>query len=176
MTDFVRRKLCKTLTGLTAFAAHTPLLHANTTERQSVPILRKTLPGKSEDISAIGMGTWITFDVPDIVSVRRQRTQVLQTFFDMGGQMIDSSPMYGQAEDMLGHGLSRIEQKGRLFAASKIWTPFAADGRMQMAASERLWRVDRMDLMYVHNLLSWQKHLHQLRDWQDEGRIRYIGL
>ena len=147
MTDFARRKICKTLTGLAALAAHTPVLHANVAEGQAAPLLRKTLPGKSENISAIGMGTWITFDVPDIESVRRQRSEVLQTFFDMGGQMIDSSPMYGRAEDMLGHGLARAEQKGRLFAASKIWTPLAADGRMQMADSERLWRVDRMDLM-----------------------------
>ena len=192
MTDFTRRQICRTLTALAAFAAHTPLLQTNAAAPQAArqapppaarqapppaaPLLRKALPGKSEDISAIGVGTWITFDVPDIESVRRQRTEVLQTFFDMGGQMIDSSPMYGRAEDMLGYALARVEQEGRLFAASKIWTPLAADGRLQMSASERLWRVDRMDLMYVHNLVSWEKHLDQLRSWKSEGRIRYIGL
>lgn len=176
MPDIKRRDICKQISGLAALATYTPALLADTSERKASASLRKQLPGKSEAISAIGMGTWITFDVPDILSVRRQRTDVLQTFFDLGGQMIDSSPMYGHAEDMLGHGLERVEQDGRLFAASKIWTPFAADGRKQMGDTEQLWGVDRMDLMYVHNLLSWRKHLPQMQDWKSDGRIRYTGV
>ncbi|MFK7857345.1 MAG: aldo/keto reductase [Granulosicoccus sp.] len=175
MPDTTRRDICKQLSGLAAIAC-TPALLANTHEGSTSPSLRNQLPGKSESISAIGMGTWITFDVPDILSVRRQRTEVLQTFFDLGGQMIDSSPMYGQAEDMLGHGLKRVDQVGQLFAASKVWTPFAADGRKQMDETEQLWGRDRMDLMYVHNLLSWRKHLPQINDWKSNGRIRYTGV
>ncbi|MFK7996947.1 MAG: aldo/keto reductase [Granulosicoccus sp.] len=176
MPDIMRRGLCRQLTGLAAYAACSPALLANTPDSKALPLLSKQLPGKSETISAIGMGTWITFDVPDTLSVRRQRTGVLQTFFDLGGQMIDSSPMYGQAEDMLGHGLARVDQEGQLFAASKIWTPFAADGRKQMGETEKLWGRDPMDLMYVHNLLSWRKHLPQIQDWKSEGRIRYTGI
>jgi len=176
MIDRKRREICRQITGLTALAACKPALFASTSEHIPSTLLRKQLPGKSESLSAIGMGTWITFDVPDILSVRRQRTEVLQTFFDLGGQMIDSSPMYGQAEDMLGHGLTRVDHKNHLFAASKIWTPFAADGRKQMDETEQLWGSDRMDLMYVHNLLNWRKHLPQLQDWKHDGRIRYTGV
>jgi diketogulonate reductase-like aldo/keto reductase len=140
------------------------------------PLIRKKLPGQSSSLSAIGMGTWITFDVPKDKRIRDQRTQVLQTFFDLGGEMIDSSPMYGQAEDMLGYALPRTAGSEKLFAASKIWTPSALDGRVQMSNSETLWGVNPMDLMYVHNLVNWEKHLPQLREWKDEKRIRYTGL
>ena len=122
------------------------------------------------------MGTWITFDVPDIDSVQNQRARVLQTFFELGGAMIDSSPMYGRSEAVIGYCLDQIEDKSALFAASKIWTPVTFDGVAQMANSERLWRVPSMDLMYVHNLLNWKRHLPQLREWKDEGRIRYVGV
>ena len=122
------------------------------------------------------MGTWITFDVPQGVSSRDQRTEVLQTFFDMGGEMVDSSPMYGQAEDLLGYALARTQNNNNLFAASKIWTPLAFDGRTQMRNTEELWRVKPMDLMYVHNLLNWESHLPQLQEWKDEGRVAYTGL
>jgi diketogulonate reductase-like aldo/keto reductase len=139
-------------------------------------IIRKQLPGKSVSLSAIGMGTWITFDVPPDTHVRNQRTEVLQKFFDLGGEMIDSSPMYGQAEDMLGYGLARLQSNDKLFAASKIWTPFALDGRAQMNNTESLWGVKPMDLMYVHNLLGWEKQLPQLREWKQEKRIGYTGV
>ena len=140
------------------------------------PLIRKQMPGQSASISAIGMGTWITFDVPDESYVRDQRTRVLQKFFDMGGEMVDSSPMYGQAEDMLGYALKRTNSDEKLFSASKIWTPLAIHGRAQMSDTEALWGVKPMDLMYVHNLLNWEKHLPQLREWKADKRIRYTGL
>lgn len=139
-------------------------------------LIRKQLPDQSSSLSAIGMGTWITFDVPQDKRIRNQRTQVLQTFFDHGGEMIDSSPMYGQAEDMLGYALPRTTGSEKLFAASKIWTPSALDGRAQMSNSESLWGVSPMDLMFVHNLVNWEKHLPQMREWKNEKRIRYTGL
>ena len=140
------------------------------------PLIRKQLPGQSTSISAIGMGTWITFDVPPDNHVRNQRAGVVQTFFDMGGEMIDSSPMYGQAEDTLGYVLKRTSGNENLFAASKIWTPFAVHGREQMSDTENLWGVKPIDLMYVHNLLNWEKHLPQLREWKQDKRIGYTGL
>ena len=125
---------------------------------------------------AIGMGTWITFDVGSVPTIRRQRADVLQTFFDFGGRMIDSSPMYGYAEEVIGTCLRRTVDHAPPFTASKIWTPVGAMGPGQLRNSEELWGVRQMDLMSVHNLVAWKKHLPRLRDWKDEGRIRYFGI
>jgi len=122
------------------------------------------------------MGTWITFDVANNENVRKQRSIVLQTFFDHGGQMIDSSPMYGNAEDVIGYSLKQTQRDCGLFSASKIWTPLAFEGRAQMKNTESLWGVEPMDLMYVHNLLNWENHLSQLTQWKQAGRIRYLGV
>ena len=172
MNDKHRRAFIKYLAASTGVALGQPLTSANA----ATPVIRKQLPRHTQSISAIGMGTWITFDVPSDSTVRKQRTNVLRTFFDLGGEMIDSSPMYGMSEDMLGHALQRISNADDLFAASKIWTPFAFDGREQMSNSESLWGIDQLDLMYVHNLLNWKKHLPQLQKWKFEGRIRFTGL
>jgi len=140
------------------------------------PSQLKPIPSTNERITSIGMGTWITFDVADNESIRRQRSQVLQTFFDLGGQMVDSSPMYGNAEAVLGYCLKQTSRDCTLFAASKIWTPSTFDGISQMKNSEVLWGVKPMDLMYVHNLVNWENHLAQLVEWKQSGRIRYLGV
>jgi len=140
------------------------------------PTQLKTIPSTSEQITSIGMGTWITFDVANDESIRNQRSQVLQTFFDHGGQMVDSSPMYGHAEAVLGYCLKQTSRDCALFAASKIWTPATFDGIAQMRNSENLWGVEPIDLMYVHNLVNWENHLPQLIEWKQAGRIRYLGI
>ena len=122
------------------------------------------------------MGTWITFDVPDQPYLRSQRAEVLQRFVELGGGMIDSSPMYGYAEEVLGESIAALDTPETLFNASKIWTPFAAQTKVQMRDTEERWGVKPMDLMYVHNLLNWDGHLPNLRQWKNDGRIRYIGL
>ncbi len=122
------------------------------------------------------MGTWITFDVPAQANLRARRASVLQRFVEMGGGMIDSSPMYGYAEEVLGESIATLKKTDTLFNASKIWTPFAGNANAQMADTEKQWGVKPMDLMYVHNLVKWQDHLPKLQQWKDEGRIRYIGL
>ena len=136
----------------------------------------KVIPSSKETIPSIGMGTWITFDVPDNERIRILRSRVLQEFFNQGGRMIDSSPMYGTAEEVLGFCLKQTGSDGRLFAASKIWTPLALEAGAQMANTEKLWGVQPMDLMYVHNLLNLESHLPKLRDWKSTGRIRYLGV
>ena len=149
--------------------------------------LRRKLAASGELINAVGLGTWLTFDVGDDVVARTRRQQVLEAFFAGGGGLIDSSPMYGRAERLLGELLPRVEHRGRLFAATKVWTAFPGFGPTQMAESLRLWgpgadgRVPgseprRFDLMQVHNLLAWPEHLRTLRAWKAEGRIRYIGV
>jgi len=150
-------------------------------------LLRRPIPGSGEKINAIGLGTWLTFDVGDEVAQRTRRLQVLQAFFAAGGGMIDSSPMYGRAERLLGELLPQVEHGGKLFAATKVWTAFGRVGPTQMTESLRLWgqgadgRVPgaeprRFDLMQVHNLLGWPEHLRTLRAWKEKGRLRYIGV
>jgi aryl-alcohol dehydrogenase-like predicted oxidoreductase len=149
--------------------------------------LRRAIPATGERLAAIGLGTWLTFDVGDEVVERNRRLQVLRAFFAAGGGMIDSSPMYGRAERLLGELLPQVEHRGRLFAATKVWTAFAGVGPAQMDESLRLWgpgadgRVGgaaprRFDLMQVHNLLNWSGHLPTLRAWKEKGRCRTIGV
>ena len=101
---------------------------------------------------------------------------VMRAFFDGGGRVVDSSPMYGSAEAVIGHCLARVDGADGVFGATKVWTPFAGLGPDQMADSERLWGVRRFDLMQIHNLLAWEGHLETLVRWKAEGRIRYIGI
>jgi aryl-alcohol dehydrogenase-like predicted oxidoreductase len=149
--------------------------------------LRRAIPKSGEQIGAIGLGTWLTFDVGDEVVERTRRLQVLQAFFAAGGGVIDSSPMYGRAERVLGDLLPQVDHAGRLFAATKVWTAFGRVGPAQMTESLRLWgkgadgRVAgreprRFDLVQVHNLLAWPEHLTTLRAWKEQGRCRYIGV
>jgi len=127
-------------------------------------------------LPVIGMGTWITFNVGPSPDLRAARTEVMRAFLQLGGGMVDSSPMYGSAEEVIGHSLRHIEDDGGLFSATKVWTRGARGGPGQMAESRSLWGLERFDLMQVHNLLSWQDHLETMRQERDQGRIRYIGV
>ena len=135
-----------------------------------------TIPATGEAIPAVGMGTWITFNVGEDIKARNQRTEVLRNFFEQGGGMIDSSPMYGSAEDVIGYGLDNLGPQQSLFSATKVWTPFGDNAADQVATSERLWGVKPFDLMQIHNLVSWREHLETLLEMKDQGRIRYVGV
>ena len=138
-------------------------------------LLERTIPSSGERIPAVGLGTWLTFDLPisDVEGLARRR-EVLERFFAGGGRLVDSSPMYGHAEAVLGELLARPEP--RLFSATKVWTGIAGYGPTQMERSLGLWRLPRVDLMQVHNLLAWRAHLKTLRAWKDQGRARHIGI
>lgn len=140
----------------------------------SGPITR-AIPKTGERVPAVGLGTWLTFDLPisDIDGLARRR-EVLERFFAGGGRLVDSSPMYGHAEAVLGELLARPEP--RLFSATKVWTPSTGYGVGQIQRSMSLWRLPRVDLMQVHNLLNWRGHLKTLREGQEQGRWRYIGV
>ncbi|MCP5366420.1 MAG: aldo/keto reductase [Hyphomicrobiales bacterium] len=140
------------------------------------PRLVKPIPSTGERLPAIGMGTWLTFDVGDVAHLRRRRAEVLRAFFAAGGGVVDSSPMYGSAEAVVGDCLARLPEPRRLFAATKVWTPLGAMGPGQMDSSRRLWGVPRFDLMQVHNLLAWESHLATLRARKAAGDYRYIGV
>jgi aryl-alcohol dehydrogenase-like predicted oxidoreductase len=136
--------------------------------------LMRTIPPTGEKLPAIGLGTWITFDVGDDARARRVRGDILRAFLESGGKLVDSSPMYGQSEEVIGATLPP-DAKG-LFAATKVWTVGGLAGRRQMERSRELWRVKRFDLLQVHNFLDWETHLPTLQRMKAEGRVRYIGV
>lgn len=166
-----RRQFLQWLAGLGAAAAFGPGFAA-----PGQVVIRKTIPASGEKIPVIGMGSWLTFDVGDDQAARATRVQVLQAFFDRGGALIDSSPMYGSSQEVIGHCLGKIRNKHALFAATKVWIYGQWLGIKQMQAARELWGVTRFDLMQIHNMLDWQGHLETLKAWKAEGRIRYIGI
>lgn len=139
------------------------------------PILMRAVPSTGEQIPAIGLGTWITFNVGNDERLRADRTRVMQAFFDQGGKLIDSSPMYGSSEAMIGYGLARTKRPA-LFAATKVWTLLKPLGVNQMENSRKLWGVERFDLLQIHNLLDWSTHIDTLKAMKAQGRVRYIGV
>ena len=157
---------------LTASLAAVPLLGVD----ESLDTITRPIPSSGERIPAIGMGTWLTFDVGRSSSDRTRLRGVLQTFFDRGGRLIDSSPMYGRSELVVGELLPQINPRPPLFSATKVWIPGRRFGAMQMEASQKLWRVPKFDLLQVHNLLDWEGHLQTLKEWKASGRVRYIGV
>lgn len=143
---------------------------------KNLKTITRAIPSSGEQIPVIGMGTSRTFDVGDDPAARDQLEQVLQTFFDNGGAVIDSSPMYGSAESIVGELLKKVSNKRALFAATKVWTYGKQGGIEQMQNSMRRMGVGVMDLMQIHNLRDWKIHLPTLRQWKEEGKIRYIGI
>lgn len=165
--DFV--KWCTTLAASLALGPGTLLA------KTAKPHLRR-IPGTGEQLPAIGMGSWLTFAVGDDAVARAQRVEVVRAFFAAGGRLIDSSPMYGTSEEVIGYCLEQLHAQSRVFAASKVWTAGWQAGVRQMRHSQHLWGIDRFDLMQVHNLLDWRTHLATLKDWKQQGLIRYIGV
>lgn len=169
---FNRRRFLRQLSGLSAALLLKPGA-AIATERTAIT---KNIPTTGERLPVIGMGSWITFDVGNNSYERAARAKVLQAFFDNGGALIDSSPMYGSSEEIIGEGLKSIKNKDKLFAATKVWIFGKKSGIQQMDASQRLWGVKRFDLMQIHNMLDWETHWETLKVWKKEGRVRYVGI
>jgi len=139
-------------------------------------IATKVVPSTGERIPILGMGTWQTFDVGRSSDVRARLLNVLETFFDRGGRLIDSSPMYGRSEGVVGALLSRTSPRPSLIAASKVWIYGKRLGVVQIEDSRKEWGIPRFDLLQVHNLLDWEAHLETLREMKANGRVRYIGV
>lgn len=138
--------------------------------------ITRKIPRSDEAIPVIGMGTWRTFNVGGDSGLIEQRTRVLETFFDRGGAMVDSSPMYGSADDVMGEALESLGAHDRVFAATKIWTGDGSATREQEQESRRKWGTDRFDLLQVHNLVSWEAHLETLMQMKEDGDVRYVGI
>jgi diketogulonate reductase-like aldo/keto reductase len=136
----------------------------------------RSIPSSGEAIPVVGMGTWETFDVGPGDAERDPLRQVLRGFVDMGGRLIDSSPMYRRSEGVVGDLAAELGVQDDLFYATKVWTRGEEEGLEQMERSAGLMRTDVIDLMQVHNLLDWRTHLATMRRLRDEGRIRYLGI
>jgi diketogulonate reductase-like aldo/keto reductase len=169
-TGVSRRDLLRLGLGVAAGLIVCPSFAASPTQH-----MRK-IPKTGETLPAIGLGTWQTFDVGQTAAVRAGPREVLKLFADQGGRVIDSSPMYGSAETVVGDLAAELGLGSRLFLATKVWTTGREDGIRQMETSFRRLRTQRVDLMQIHNLLDWKTHIRALHDWKAQGRVRYIGI
>jgi len=140
------------------------------------PVLTRAISGSGELLPVIGMGSWITFDVGENPARRAVRADVLRTFLEAGGTVIDSSPMYGSSEAVIGWCLTRIGGGRAPFAATKVWTRGRWMGQQQMRHSAELWGIPRFDLLQVHNLVDWGVHLETLMAMKAAGELRYTGV
>jgi diketogulonate reductase-like aldo/keto reductase len=136
----------------------------------------RRIPSSGEAIPVIGLGSWITFNVGNDPKARDACAEVVRAFFAAGGRLMDSSPMYGSSQPVIGHALAKLGHPAALFSAEKVWVGDVSRGAAQMEASRAFWGVPRFDLMQVHNLLSWEEHLPRLQDMKAAGRLRYVGI
>jgi diketogulonate reductase-like aldo/keto reductase len=142
---------------------------------QSAP-LTKPIPSTGETLPLIGLGSWITFNVGDDPVARAACTEVMRQFFALQGRLIDSSPMYGSSQDVIGYGLRKLGYPKALFSADKVWISSGDDGPAQIEQSRTRWGVARFDLLQVHNLVAWQEHLETLFAMKQAGTLRYVGI
>jgi diketogulonate reductase-like aldo/keto reductase len=169
-----RSEFLRVMVGATSAFAASQILRANpaTGERMHT----RPIPSTRAPLPVVGCGTWRTFDVGQGPAERAQLLEVLRILFDNGGSVIDSSPMYGAAEAVVGDLLTTMKAHDKAFIATKVWTRGREAGIAQMRRSMELFHVERIDLMQVHNLVNWRTQLATVRAWKTEGLIRYIGI
>jgi diketogulonate reductase-like aldo/keto reductase len=176
MTTMSRRDALRLLgagAGAGWLAAHFSVARA----AEEAPMIHtRPIPSSGEEIPVIGLGTYATFDVGKDASERAPLEQVLLAFVAAGGKLVDSSPMYGQSEEVVGDLAAKLELRPKLFVATKVWTTGKEQGIGQMRASMRKMRADPIDLIQVHNLTDWKTHLDTLDGWKKEGKVRYVGV
>lgn len=139
-------------------------------------MLTRPIPASGEELPVIGLGTYIVFDVESTPANIDARQAIVKSMIEKGASLIDSSPMYNRAEDVIGDIIKTSRNRDKLFLATKVWTNGKAAGERQMRASSERMNAGVMDLMQVHNLRDTDEHLATIRDWQAEGRIRYNGV
>ena len=143
---------------------------------QAADLTTRVIPKSEEALPLVGLGTWITFNVGDDPVLMDECAAVIAAFFEGGGRMIDSSPMYGSSQPTIGYGLRKLGHPKRLFSAEKVWISDPGEGAAQIEVSKEYWGVGKFDLMQVHNLVSWEEHLPALFDMKAAGRLRYVGI
>lgn len=139
-------------------------------------MLSRPIPSSGERLPVIGLGTWQTFDVGESAAKRAPLEAVLDAFVELGGSVVDSSPMYGRSESVLGALMAKRQLRPKLFVATKVWTSGRDAGVEQMEDSMRKLQVRTVDLMQVHNLVDVERHLATLAQWKTQGRVRYVGI
>ncbi len=171
-----RRQLLQLSAGL--LASQSLQVHAaqTTTPASTLPLIKRPIPSSGELLPVMGMGTSRTFDTDDDAESLAALLAVIQAFFKGGGTVIDSSPMYGNAESRVGDVLRAMPEPHTVFAATKVWTTGRQQGIAQMEESARRMDVEHFDLIAVHNLQDWQAQLETLKQWKEQGKVRYIGI
>jgi diketogulonate reductase-like aldo/keto reductase len=142
----------------------------------SSTMLTRAIPSSGEKLPVIGLGTWQAFDVDLTSDTRRQLGDVLSLFVKLGGRVIDTSPMYGRAEEVIGELTTALGIQDKIFLATKVWTRGKENGIKSMERSIDLMHAKRIDLMQVHNLVDVQTQLATLSEWKAKGRVRYLGI
>lgn len=139
-------------------------------------MLKRVIPSSGEEMPVIGLGTSRVFDIEPSKNELNVREQILDIFYENGGRLIDTSPMYGMSEEIIGMTAKKFIEKNRFFLATKVWTEGRENGIRQIEESFQKMRADKISLIQVHNLLDWKTQIKTLRSLKDEGRIDYIGI
>lgn len=166
-----RRRLLRSLATVAAGTALWPGVGSS-----QPGVLTRPVPSTGEAVPVIGLGSWITFNVGNDAVARDSCAVVMRALFDAGGRLIDSSPMYGSSQEVIGYGLRKLGMPPRVISADKVWISSGSRGPAQIETSRQHWNVPRFDLLQVHNLLSWQEHLPRLFAMKAAGRLRYVGI
>lgn len=143
---------------------------------QQGPVQTKPIPSTGETLPVVGLGSWVTFNVGRDIDGRDACTAVMRAFLAAGGRLIDSSPMYGSSQEVIGYGLAKLGRPPDVFSADKVWISPGPNGPRQIETSRRNWGIPRFDLLQVHNLLSWEAHLATLFAKKAAGEVRYVGI
>ena len=167
-----RRSLLRALAATGAVAVVRP----QAASCQQGAILTRPIPSSGEALPVVGLGSWITFNVGNDIVARDACAEVMRAFFGAGGRLIDSSPMYGSSQKVIGYALNKLGQPSSLFSADKVWVSSGSRGTAQIETSRRYWGVPRFDLLQVHNLLSWEEHLRTLLAMKAAGQVRHVGI
>jgi len=169
-----RRNAMKQLAGIGTLLAMGPVRGAD--KPAGAAMLERLIPRSGEALPVIGLGTYDAFDVGSSAADRAPLGEVLEVLVEQGGSLVDSSPMYGRAEGVVGDLQSELGLRPKLFLATKVWTSGKDAGIRQMEESFRLMRTQRMDLMQIHNLVDVRTHTATLKEWKQQGRVRYVGV
>ncbi|MDZ5461215.1 aldo/keto reductase [Azohydromonas lata] len=171
-----RRRVLGGLAALAAGAAPGWLAPSTAAAQGSPALPLRAIPSSRERLPAVGLGTWITFNVGRDAQLREECTRVVEAFLAGGGRLIDSSPMYGSAQEVVGQALRTLGARDRVFAADKVWSSSGRQGPAQIDESRAFWGLPRFDLLQVHNLLAWEEQLPLLLRMKAQGRLRYVGV
>ncbi|HYJ04783.1 MAG TPA: aldo/keto reductase [Chthoniobacterales bacterium] len=168
------RLLAQSAAGL--MLTRTALAAGETPTAGKLPLLQRAIPSSTEKLPVVGLGTWQAFDVGPGADERQPLEEVFSLFVKLGGRVVDSSPMYGRAEQVVGDIAKKLDLHASLFLATKVWTTGKEAGIASMEKSLAKLETKNIDLMQVHNLIDVKTHLETLREWKEQGRARYFGI